>query len=215
MGEAGIFAPDALVELLNGLIVDEMPIGPLRAATGCRIIDRLRKRNEDRWLFSARSPVRLNRWSEVRPDLMLLRPRVDYYQKAHPAPADVFLRVELADSDLRLSEGGKTASLRANRHHGVLAGEPRRTSDRSLPRAFGGGKLQPDATGAAGRGNCSGGVSRDRAHRFGIAGLRRLRVRGRRRRRWAARRASGRRNRRNRPAARRRSELRRGWGGLR
>jgi Uma2 family endonuclease len=35
------------------------------------------------------------------PDILLLRPRADDYMKAHPAPTDVLLVVEVSDSTLR------------------------------------------------------------------------------------------------------------------
>ena len=39
--------------------------------------------------------------SEPQPDIALLRPRPDYYLKAHPRAADVLLLIEVSDSTVR------------------------------------------------------------------------------------------------------------------
>jgi Uma2 family endonuclease len=46
------------------------------------------------------NPVFLDLHSEPQPDILLLRPRPDFYRSAHPTPADVFLIVEVADTSL-------------------------------------------------------------------------------------------------------------------
>jgi hypothetical protein len=43
-------------------------------------------------------PIHLSERSEPQPDFVLLRPRPDFYARAHPGPADVFLLVEVADT---------------------------------------------------------------------------------------------------------------------
>ena len=45
-------------------------------------------------------PVRLSPYTEPEPDVVLLRPRADFYASAHPGPADVLLLVEVADSSI-------------------------------------------------------------------------------------------------------------------
>lgn len=101
MGETGILAPDARVELIEGEIYDMMPVGPFHSGIGTRL-HRLFERlpNPDRWLVRSQYPVRLNDGSEPQPDLALVRPRDDFYTGSHPTPADVFLLVEVADSSL-------------------------------------------------------------------------------------------------------------------
>jgi Uma2 family endonuclease len=39
--------------------------------------------------------------SEPEPDLMLLKPRTDFYAEAHPSAADVLLLIEVADTGAR------------------------------------------------------------------------------------------------------------------
>lgn len=47
------------------------------------------------------NPVRLDRSSEPQPDVAVLAPRDHRYRRAHPAPADVLLLIEVSDSTLR------------------------------------------------------------------------------------------------------------------
>ncbi len=44
--------------------------------------------------------MRLSNYSEVQPDITLLRWRDDFYEAGHPTPPDVLLLIEVADSTL-------------------------------------------------------------------------------------------------------------------
>ena len=46
------------------------------------------------------SSVRLNRYNEPEPDLVLLRPQADFYASRIPSAADVLLIIEVAESSL-------------------------------------------------------------------------------------------------------------------
>ncbi len=100
MGEAGIFAPDIHVELIEGEVTDMPPIGSLHAGTVDYIADAFRSACARQAIVRTQSPVFLNLHSEPQPDVALLRPRADFYRSAHPTPADVFLIVEVADTSL-------------------------------------------------------------------------------------------------------------------
>jgi Uma2 family endonuclease len=60
-------------------------------------------------IVQPQGPVRLDRFNEPQPDLMLLRPRADFYASQHPGPDDVLLVVEIADSSLRYDRDVKAA----------------------------------------------------------------------------------------------------------
>jgi Uma2 family endonuclease len=49
-------------------------------------------------ILSVQDPIELGEHSEPQPDLTVLKPRPDFYAKAHPGPADVFLVVEVAET---------------------------------------------------------------------------------------------------------------------
>jgi Uma2 family endonuclease len=107
MGEVGILAPDARVELIDGEIIDMAPPGSLHAATVHRLLAILaRNAGEDATLL-IQNPVRLSQLSEPQPDLALLRRREDYYAAEHPRATDVLLVIEVADSSLRFDREAK------------------------------------------------------------------------------------------------------------
>lgn len=100
MAEVGVLRPDAQVELLNGQVVDCFRISPLHAGTTHGFAEPFFHHPEERWIVSIRNPVRLDEYSEVQPDFMLIKYRADYYKTRHPSPDDVYLLVEVADVSL-------------------------------------------------------------------------------------------------------------------
>jgi Uma2 family endonuclease len=101
MGEAGVFAPDARVELIDGEVIDMAPIGTRHAAAVTRLDRLLQRAVGDRAIVRSQNPLRLGDRSEPEPDLLLLLPRADFYASAHPAAGDVLLLIEVADSSVR------------------------------------------------------------------------------------------------------------------
>src|SRR5260370_36003429 len=53
------------------------------------------------------NPVRLSDFSEPQPDIMLLKPRKDFYSNSHPAPEDVLVVIEVTDSSLNYDRNVK------------------------------------------------------------------------------------------------------------
>jgi Uma2 family endonuclease len=107
LGELGILSPDARVELIDGAIHDMSPIGPLHSGIVNRLIRLFSEKAKRRWIVSAQNPVGLDKYSEPEPDLVLLKPAPDDYVSHHPAPDDVFLLIEVADSTLDFDRGKK------------------------------------------------------------------------------------------------------------
>lgn len=102
MAQAGILSDDDRVELIQGEIVEMTPIGPRHAACVDRLTDRLTATLRARARVRIQGPIRLDPRSEPQPDLVLLRPRPDFYVRAHPGPEDVLLVIEVAESSLDL-----------------------------------------------------------------------------------------------------------------
>ena len=100
MGEAGIFAEDDRVELIEGEIREMNPIGPPHAW----IVDRLTELVITRLAGTAhvriQNPIRLGRHTEPQPDLSVAGKRQAYANR-HPDADDVLLVIEVADSSLR------------------------------------------------------------------------------------------------------------------
>jgi Uma2 family endonuclease len=101
MGEAGILAPEARVELIEGEIIDMAPIGSRHASVVNRLTRIIVPAVGERAIVQVQGPVRLDQFSEPEPDIALLKPRPDYYRDALPAAADVLLLIEVADSTQR------------------------------------------------------------------------------------------------------------------
>lgn len=93
MGEMGVLAPDARVELINGEIIDMAPPGSRHSAIVTYLTHALAAAVGKAALVSVQSPLRLSRLSEPQPDLQLLRVRGDFYSGAHPGPGDVLLAI--------------------------------------------------------------------------------------------------------------------------
>lgn len=107
MGEAGILGEDDRLELIDGEIVTMPPIGSRHAGCVKRLNALFGSALAGRVVVSAQDPLVLDDYSEPQPDIVLLRPRPDYYASAHPRPEDVLLLVEVADSSLDYDEDVK------------------------------------------------------------------------------------------------------------
>ena len=100
LGILGILDEDDRIELIDGEIVIMSPIGSKHVACVNAVSSELLKTASGRAIVSTQNPIRLGDNSEPQPDIALLRPRDDFYAEAHPAPDDILLLVEVADSSL-------------------------------------------------------------------------------------------------------------------
>jgi Uma2 family endonuclease len=108
MAEAGILRPDARVELIEGEIIDMAPIGSRHAGTVDQLASCLRRAAGERAIVRVQNPIRIDEHSEPEPDVVLLRPRADFYKTSHPRSSDVLLIIEVADTTLRYDRDVKT-----------------------------------------------------------------------------------------------------------
>src|SRR5574343_793866 len=114
MGEAGIFPPEARLELIEGEIFTIAPIGFNHAGHVHRL-NRIFARLWDQGLDTRiQSPIQLGDLSEPEPDLALVNADTNDYTTRHPSAADVLLVVEVSDSTLRFD---KTTKLRLYASH--------------------------------------------------------------------------------------------------
>jgi Uma2 family endonuclease len=116
MAEAGVLRDDDRVELIEGEIVDLTPIGPRHGAVVDRLTHALVRRCGDRAIVRIQGSIRLGLHSEPQPDVVLLRPRPDYYETALPGPEHVLLLIEVGDASLAYDRGVK---LRLYAHAGI------------------------------------------------------------------------------------------------
>ncbi len=107
MIEAGIFAEDEHVELIQGELHAMPPISAGHAGKNKRLNRLFSLRAQGQALVAVQDPLTLPEHSEPEPDLMLLRPRGDFYEQGNPTPADTLLVVEIGDSSLSYDRNTK------------------------------------------------------------------------------------------------------------
>lgn len=98
MADAGIFCEDDRVELIYGEIVQMAAIGSYHAGCVNYLNTAFSLACRERAVISVQNPLRLNEESEPQPDIVLLRPREDFYTRSHPGPEDVLLVIEVSHS---------------------------------------------------------------------------------------------------------------------
>lgn len=100
MLHAGIIAPDERVELIAGQVIPMSAKNPPHAATTLCASDYLKQLLADVALVRVQDPVQLNQYSEPEPDIAIVRIEPRKYIDHHPAPDEVFLLIEVADTTL-------------------------------------------------------------------------------------------------------------------
>ena len=100
MGQVGILSEDDRVELIDGELVAMTPIGPRHNACVNRTLLAMVRSVGDNAIVQAQGSVRLDLYHEPQPDLVLLRPRADFYASRHAGPDDILLIVEIAQSSI-------------------------------------------------------------------------------------------------------------------
>ena len=107
MGEAGVFAPEARLELIEGEIIEMAPIGSPHAGCVNKLNRLFVQRAGEAAVVAVQNPVIISNLSVPQPDLALLKARADDYAGSHPETADVYLVVEVADTTLTFDLGRK------------------------------------------------------------------------------------------------------------
>jgi Uma2 family endonuclease len=98
MIELGILGEDDRVELIDGEIVNMAAIGSHHSGCTNKANTFFSQRLAGRALVSVQNPITLEDGTEPEPDIALLQPVNHFYVKQHPAPADVFFILEIADT---------------------------------------------------------------------------------------------------------------------
>lgn len=117
MVEAGVFDPEAKLELVEGEIFEMPAMHSPHASTASKLLfqfspERLRMRA----VLRADYPILCGDHSQPRPDIALARWPYDRYDQRHPGPEDLLLVVEVADSSARFDRHEKVPLYGA---HGI------------------------------------------------------------------------------------------------
>lgn len=107
LGEVGILQEDDRIELIDGSLIVTSPIGSRHFAAVNKISRIFIKRLEEKALLSPQNPFILSEYSVPEPDIVLCKPRDDFYRDALPRSEDVLLVIEIADFSLRFYQNVK------------------------------------------------------------------------------------------------------------
>ncbi len=100
MAEAGVLLEYERIELIHGEILPMAPSGDRHAASVDRITEHFVKRFGDDAIVRIQSSFKLVTDSMPEPDVLVLKPRADYYEFGGVHPEDVLLIGEVSDSSL-------------------------------------------------------------------------------------------------------------------
>ncbi len=99
MYDAGIFAPDARIELIEGELLERLfPMNPPHANVVTMLLHRLILALGDRAYVRCQVPITLGDLSEPQPDLSVVAMPASAYKHRHPTCDDIFTIIEVADS---------------------------------------------------------------------------------------------------------------------
>jgi Uma2 family endonuclease len=107
MAEIGLLNEDSRVELIEGEIVDMAPIGMSHNGTVNRLNHWLVTAVGKQAIVQIQGSFRLSNITEPQPDVILLRPREDFYTSKFAAGEDTLLVVEVSDTTLRYDRNVK------------------------------------------------------------------------------------------------------------
>ena len=98
MAKTGILKPDARVELIDGEILEMSPIGRRHNAGVDELGRKFQRGVGDEAIVRVQGSIVLDEHTEPEPDLVLLRPRDDFYRHVDATADAVLLIVEVADT---------------------------------------------------------------------------------------------------------------------
>jgi Uma2 family endonuclease len=98
MAEVGLLAPNARVELIEGEIIDMAPIGNPHNSTVDRLNQGLTTAVAGQAIVRVQGSFRLSGTTEPQPDVILLKPREDFYWSRSATGDDTLLVIEVSDT---------------------------------------------------------------------------------------------------------------------
>ena len=100
MAEAGLFGDEERIELIGGEIIEMTPVGDRHMACVNRATAFMTEAFGRTAIVSIQNALQLNIHNMPQPDVVVLKPRVDFYGAGGATPADVLFVVEVSDSTL-------------------------------------------------------------------------------------------------------------------
>lgn len=100
MVEIGVFNEDERIELIRGEIIEMSPVGIKHATCVKKLNQLFAQKLGIKIILGVQDPIKLNDNSEPQPDLVLLKPKSDFYATGHPKPEDILLLIEVSDRSI-------------------------------------------------------------------------------------------------------------------
>jgi len=107
MAATGVLTEDDHVELIEGEIFNMPPVGTQHSGITGRIVKLLVLSVGDAAVLLPGPTLPLGKFSAPQPDLVLLKPREDFYSHSYPLSTDVLLLIEISASSLSFDQGVK------------------------------------------------------------------------------------------------------------
>lgn len=107
MIELGMLEDYEKAEIIEGEMIQKMPVGKRHSAVVEKLNELLRDRLGKSVSLRNRQPVRFNEYDEPEPDLAILQRREDFYSGHKPVPKDVLLLIEVSDATLKYDRDTK------------------------------------------------------------------------------------------------------------
>jgi Uma2 family endonuclease len=101
MMETGIIREGERVELISGQIFTMAAKGTRHTVSTTSLLEELSIVIQRQATIRCQDPITLPNNSEPEPDIVIARLREDKYLNSHPAPTDIILVIEVADSTLK------------------------------------------------------------------------------------------------------------------
>jgi Uma2 family endonuclease len=113
--EAGVFPPDARVELLDGILVEQMTKFAPHNYTARQLGLLLRGVLPAAWILSEEKSLVLGRYWRPEPDIAIIRGPNSLYRSRDPKASDAGLLIEVAESTYDYDRGEKWRAYAAAR----------------------------------------------------------------------------------------------------
>jgi len=101
MWDAGIFPYHKRYELVRGEIIEMPPPKPPHSGCVNRLTSLFTQKLGKSIILAVQNPTTIDEMSEPVPDVLLLKPRADFYGESHPVPHDILLAIEVSHTTLR------------------------------------------------------------------------------------------------------------------
>jgi Uma2 family endonuclease len=107
MIELGMLKDYEKAEIIEGELIQKMPIGERHSAVVEKLNEILRDQLGKSVSLRNQQPVRFGEYNEPEPDLAVLERREDFYANNKPVPKDVLLLIEVSDATLKYDRDTK------------------------------------------------------------------------------------------------------------